>query len=179
MTGAGHVYGEALYSLAREEQLTETVLEELRLLNESFSAEPDFLRLLDNPVLSKEQRCKVLDESFRGKLHAYVLNFLKLLVEKGHIRQFPKCVDSFRDLYYEDNNILPVCATTSVPLTDIQSDRLAEKLAKLTGKQILLSNRIDPKVLGGVCLNYDSKRIDDTVAHRLEDIKNLLVNTVL
>jgi len=100
-------------------------------------------------------------------------------VEKGHIRQYPHCVTSFQDLYYEDNQILPVCATTSVALSQEQSDRLAKKLAGLTGKQILLSNKVDAKVLGGVCLNYDSKRIDDTVAHRLEDIKNLLVNTVL
>jgi len=179
MTGAGRVYGEALYALAKDEQLTETVLEQLRLLQDAFAAEPDYLRLLDNPVLSKDQRCKLLDESFRGNVHAYVLNFLKLLVEKGHIRQYPHCVTSFQDLYYEDNQILPVCATTSVALSQEQSDRLAKKLAGLTGKQILLSNKVDAKVLGGVCLNYDSKRIDDTVAHRLEDIKNLLVNTVL
>ena len=179
MTGAGYVYGEALYSLVREEGLTKSVLEQLQALGESFSQEPDFLRLMDSPNLSKEERCAVLDRCFRGKVHAYVLNFLKLLMGKGHVRQFPQCVSTFRDLYYEENQILPVCATTAVALTGEQSDRLAEKLKGLTGKQILLTNRVDPAILGGVCLDYDGKRLNDTVAHRLDDIKGLLANTVL
>ena len=179
MTGAGYVYGEALYSLAREEGQEKSYLEQLLVLKESVSREPDFLRLMDSPNLSKEERCAILDRCFRGRVHGYVLNFLKLLTEKGHIRQFPQCVTAFQELYYEEHQILPVRATTAVALSQEQSDRLTAKLTGLTGKQVLLTNRVDPAVLGGVCLDYNGKRLSDTLAHRLDEVRALLANTVL
>ena len=86
MTQVGTVYGEALYELCHSEALAETVLEQLTVLGKSFVAEPDFLRLLAAPNLTKEERCRILDDSFRGKVHPYVLNFLKIRAEKGYAR---------------------------------------------------------------------------------------------
>ena len=48
-----------------------------------------------------------------------------------------------------------------------------------TGKQILLHSRVEPGTLGGVRLDYDGRRLDDTVAHRLQNIRDLLKKTVL
>ena len=179
MTGAGYVYGAALYRLAREESLARTVLEELEALEKSFSQEPDFLRLMAGPNLSKEERRAALDRCFRGNVHGYVLNFLKLLMEKGRFRQFPRCVSAFRELYYEECGILPVQATTAVPLTPEQAARLEARVGALTGKKICLTNRVDPAVLGGVRLDYDGKRLDGTVTRRLEGIRSRLADTVL
>ena len=64
-------------------------------------------------------------------------------------------------------------------MTDVQQKRLKEKLEALTGKTVDLHSRIDPSCLGGVRLDYDGKRVDDTVAHRLDAIRTLLKNTVL
>ena len=66
MTQVGSVYGEALYTLALEESLTAQILEELSVLEQAFRAEPDFIRLLCTPNLSVQERCNVLDDSFRG-----------------------------------------------------------------------------------------------------------------
>ena len=49
----------------------------------------------------------------------------------------------------------------------------------MTGKTISLTNRIDPDCLGGIRLDYDGTRMDDTVLHRLESVRKLLKNTVL
>lgn len=179
MTQVGTVYGQALYSLAKEERLSQAILEELKTLSAGFSQEPDFLRLLSAPNLSKEERCQILDSSFRGKIQPYVLNFLKLLTEKGYARHFGECVDAYREQYNQDNDILPVKAVTAVPLSGEQTQRLTDKLAKITGKSIELTNQVDPKCLGGVRLDYDGKRVEDTVAHRLESIRGMLRNTVL
>ena len=179
MTQVGSVYGEALYDLCKSENLTEAVLREITTLEESFSQEPDFLRLLAAPNLGKQERCGILDESFRGKVHPYVLNFLKILTEKGYSRHFSDCCAAYREHYNLDNGILPVSAVTAVPLSGKQSEKLKEKLASVTGKTILLTNRVDPDCLGGVRLDFDGKRLDDTVAHRLESVRTMLNETVL
>lgn len=179
MTAQANVYAQALYDLARDENCADTVLAELTALSESYAAEPDYVRLLSAPNLSKEERCGILDSAFRGKLHPYVLNFMKLLTEKGYMRLFRDCCESFRQTYNRDHGILEVRAVTAVALTDSQRSRLKAKLASVTGKTVCLLERVDPDCLGGVRLDYDGKRLDDTVAHRLADIGALLKNTVL
>ena len=179
MTEVGSVYGESLYELAKDESLGKLIGEQLAVLQQSFRQEPDFIRLLSSPSLTKAERCQILDDSFRGSVHPYLLNFLKILTEKGYMRYFSDCCDSFAALYNQDNGILPVTAVTAVALSGAQAEKLTEKLAKITGKHIELSNRIDPSCLGGVRLDYDGQRLDDTVSHRMDTIRDMLKNTVL
>lgn len=179
MTETGRVYGEALYSLAREENLTNSIQTELSALDTAFRQEPDFVRLLCMPNIPKDERCEILDRSFRGKLQPYVLNVLKLLTESGNMQHFSACCTAFREQYYEDHGILPVQAVTAVPMSEAMQERLIGKLSKLTGKKIQLECRVDPRVMGGIRLDYNGKRLDDTVRHRLEAIGGLLKDTVL
>ena len=179
MTRVGSVYAQALYDLAKEEGLGKKILEEMKVLREVFSQNPDYLRLLSTPNLSKDERISILDEGFKGKIEPYVLNFLKILTEKGYVRKFSDCCDAYRELYNEDNGILPVRAVTAVPMTEAQKAKLTEKLVKITGKTVELNNVIDEKCLGGVRLDYDGKRVDDTVQHRLDAVRSLLKNTML
>ena len=81
MTEAASVYGEALYALAKDENKSDVMLKQLKALDESFAAEPDFLRLLSAPNLSKIERKEILDTCFRGKAEPYLLNFLKILMD--------------------------------------------------------------------------------------------------
>lgn len=179
MTQIGSTYGEALYELSRSENLTEEIKSQIQVLNESFSSEPDFVRLLCSPNLSKQERCKILDDCFRDKVHLYLLNFLKILTEKGYVKQFPDCCDRFAQLYNQDHNIMSVTAVTAVALSAAQRQALTQKLERITGKTILLCNRVNPACLGGVRLDYDGQRLDGTVKNRLDNIRQLLNNTVL
>lgn len=179
MTEVGTIYGGALYDLAAAEALSESILGQLQVLSESFAREPAFLKLLCAHSLSKAERCKIVDDSFGEKVHPYVLNFLKLLTEKGYTRCFADCCKAYRVCYNADHNILPVTAVTAVALNAGQTLRLAGKLEEQTGKTIELTNRIDPDVLGGVRLDFDGKCVDDTLAHRLESVRDLLNNTIL
>ena len=179
MTQVGNVYGTALYTLAQEEQLTEQLLGELTVLSQCFRENPDYIRLLSSPNFSKQERCQILDDSFRGKIHAYVLNFLKILTEKGYMKHFNDCFKTFEDEYNRDNGILPVTAITAIALSEEQAAKLADKLSRATAKQVKLHNLVDPSVLGGVRLDYDGKRLDDTVSHRMDAITYALKGTVL
>ena len=179
MSQVASAYAQALYDLAKEENLTEVILQQMTALQQSFEEEPDFLRLMGAANLSKEERCQILDEAFRGKTEPYVLNFMKILTEKGYMRYFSDCAKAYRDAYNADHGILPVKAVTALPLTQDQIQRLTQKLAKITGKSIDLSCRTDPSILGGVRLDYDGKRVDGTVQSRLDAIGKLLKNTVL
>ncbi len=179
MTEVGSVYGESLYALAKDENLAKLIGEQLTVLQQSVQQEPEFIRLLSSPSLTKAERCQIVDDSFRSCVHPYLLNFLKILTEKGYMRHFSDCCDAYTALYDQDNGILRVNAVTAVALSAQQADKLTQKLSRITGKEVLLRNRIDPAVLGGVRLDYDGRRLDDTVSNRMDAIRDLLNKTVL
>ena len=179
MTQAANTYAQALYDLAKEEELGKSILEELTVLKGVFADTPQYSKLLSAPDIPKQERCGILDEAFRGKVHPYVLNFLKILTEKGYIRSFPDCCDAYRSFYNEDNGILVVKAVSAVKLSEAQIQKLTAKLEATTGKQIDLLCSVDAAVLGGLRLSYDGKQVDGTVKNRMDAIGKLLKNTVL
>lgn len=179
MTEVATTYGQALYDLARDEGLSRQLLSELSALDQSLRGEPGFAQLLSAPNIPKDERIRILDHSLGGKVHPYVLNFLKILTERGYVKHFSGCCQMYRQQYNRDNGIVPVTAYTAVPLSDELRQKLTRKLSAVTGKTIELDCRIDPETLGGVRLDFDGKQVDGTIRRRLEDIRGILKNTVL
>ena len=179
MTEVGKVYGSALYELAKSEELSTRILEEMSALDAGFCQEPGFVKLLSMPNLSKQERCQIVDDSFRGNVHPYLLNFLKILTEEGYASHFHACCQAYSEQYDEDHGTLAVTAKTAVSLSPAQSEKLTAKLSAVTGKTIRLTNQVDPSVLGGVQLDMGNRRLEDTVAGRLDAIAKLLRKTTL
>ena len=71
-----------------------------------FKANPDYLRLLSTPSIPKRERCGLLDEALRDQVHLYVLNFLKILCEKGTLRELSGCARAYRVRYNQAHGIL-------------------------------------------------------------------------
>ena len=176
MTDLAEEYGKGLYDLTEEEHVSEDVLAQLRVLKGLFRDQPDFIRLLCNMSLAKEERTAILDGALRGQVHPYVLNFLKILCERGMLASLPSCCDEYRDSLYEARGILPVTAWTAAPLDEKQTKALTEKLEKTTGKQVLLTCRTDASLLGGVRLSYAGRELDGTVKGRLDKLREILTD---
>ncbi len=175
MTKTAKTYGEALYDLALEENRAEEYLAQVQLVCTLFEENPDYLRLLADPAISKQERCGLLEQCFGGCLAPYVLNFLKILCENGTIREFPGCARAFVLRYNAEHGILEVTAWTAVEMSQPQREALTEKLAQVTGKTIALSCRQDRRLLGGVKLEYDGKMVDGTALGRLRGIQKELL----
>lgn len=174
MTDFAREYGEGLYELAVEEKLAGDMLDQLRVMDASFREQPDFCRLLSNRALGIQERLGILDSALRGQVTPYLLNFLKLLCERGLMQEFSGCVAVFAEHYNQDNNIAVATVTTSAPLSEDQRARLIDKLKAMTGRGIALNEKVDQKVMGGVLLEMDGKRWDNTVRNRLDNIRRML-----
>lgn len=166
-------YGDALYSLAAEENCSDQVLDGLSLAVTAFQENPGYLTLVQNPALPKEERLDLLDKAFMG-VHPYVLHFLKLLCERSALTLTFGALEQFKALLYQERGILPVEVISAVPLTAEQQEALKDKLSAKTGKTILLENRLDPSLLGGIKLRYEGKELDGTAAGKLSALRRAL-----
>ena len=179
MTQTAKNYGDALYELCRDEGLTETVLPQIKAVCRLTEQEPEYIRLLCAPNVPMSERLQLLDEAFRGKVHSYVLSFLKLLCERGHVRELSACVDRFRARYNDERGILEAVAVTAKALRPEQREKLTQRLGALTGKTVDLRNRVDPAVLGGIRLEFAGVELDGTVRQRLDGLRKTLSDIVL
>jgi F-type H+-transporting ATPase subunit delta len=167
-------YGEGLYALCEEERIEQQVLDELLSLRAAFDENPDFLRLLSNLSISKEERVSIADQALRGQIHQYVLNFIKILVERGAAYAFRECTQVYEGCFNQSRRIVEADVTTARPLTHEQRSRLLDKLRAMTGKEVALHEQVDEGVLGGVLLQMDGKRYDNTLRQRLNDIRQAI-----
>ncbi len=179
MTKLEQVYGGSLYALAKEENLEQGILEEIRQISEIFKENPDYVRFLSTLSISKDDRCKALDEAFGGRVQPYVLNFMKLLCENGYMSQFHGCVKEYVRLYNLEHDIVEVCAVTAVPLKAELQKALHEKLQKVLGKTVELQCRVDETCMGGVRLELPDRRLDGTVKHRLDKLADALLGAAV
>lgn len=174
MRETGIVYGNSLYALAAEEGVDGEIKEQLNAIYEIYSQNTDFFSALDAPQLPKEEKLKTADEVFAG-CHSYVINTIKLLIESRKLSAFGYLVKAYANAYNKARNIAAVTAITAVPLDERSEEALKAKLKKQLGKEIILTKKVDPSILGGVVIRTDGIQIDGGVKRRLEDIKKEIV----
>lgn len=179
MTKTAKIYGDSLYDLAAEEKLTEEILPQMEQVMALFKENPDYLTLLSEPSIPKTERVGLLDKAFEGQLTLYLLNFLKLLCECGMLREFRDCCKEFQARYYEDHNIAQAVVITAVALTEAQAQALKEKLEKISGKTVLLTQKTDSQVIGGIRVELEGKQLDGTVQERLSGIRKKVTEIIV
>ncbi|MBE5786050.1 MAG: ATP synthase F1 subunit delta [Clostridiales bacterium] len=175
MTEQAREYGQGMYALAKEENIASHILAQMQTLIGCFQEQKEFLRLLSNMALPKAERLAILDSAMAGQVHPYLLNFLKILLERNLLMEYQGCVSAFRELYHQDEGIVVAHVTTGAPLSQEQRQRIEEKLKAMTGRQVELSEKVDPAVLGGVLLEMDGKRYDNTLKGRLHAIHQAMI----
>lgn len=171
-------YGKALFELAQENKNEAQVRQELLLVQQVLRDNPEYITLMDTPAVGSQEKCELLRSAF-GTFDAMLQNFLSILCDKRSFYRFHACADAFYTAFDEANNILRATAITALEMSQAQKDALCRKLAELTGKNIELTNCIDPSVLGGVTLRYAGVQIDDSIKTRLETLRRSLTETIV
>ena len=171
-------YGKALFMLSEENGSTERVLEDIQAVCEILTQNPDYVKLLDTPAVIKAEKLALIDQAF-AEIDEHVRNLLKILCERRMSATFSDVKKTFCACYDRSRGIEHVEAVTAVAMSEKQLAAMREKLAALTGKTIVITNKISPEILGGVKLRYEGKQLDDSVKTRLEKFEAGLKNTVI
>ena len=174
MTSTARLYGGSLYELAAGEGLADVLLEQIGEVRKIFRQNPDYVRLLAEPSIPKKERTELIEAAFGSQAERYLLNFLKLLCERGILNEYAGCCDEFVRRYNADHNIAEAVVTSAVKLSGEQMSALQKKLEQLTGKQIRLTQITDASVLGGLRVELEGRQLDGTVKGRLSGISRKL-----
>ena len=177
MTDA-YEYGKALFLITEEDGISDKVIADIRLADRVLKLNPDYIKLLNSPAVSKEERVGLIDSALGG-LDEKLVNLIKILVERRSVNLFGSVCDAYYALYDESRGILRVNAITAIPLTEAQSESLSKKLGASLSKTVVINNTVDPSILGGIKLRYSGVQIDGSIKTRLDNFEAALKNTVI
>lgn len=167
-------YVKALFELAEEEQMLETVFRDLMNLREQLQTIPDLQPFLSQASIEWTHRQVVLDEIAQA-YHPIVKQALAVIGENHRMAELSIILDECEAHYNELKGILSAQVTTVIPLTETQKEQLIQKLKiQFDGQQILLEEKIDPNILGGVVVQLGNRVLDGSIKTQLEKIKQEL-----
>lgn len=179
MTAAARLYGDSLYELAGEENLTDTILEEMLEIRTIFKENPDYLHLLGEPSIPKKERTELVEQAFGNSANRYLVNYIKLLCERNLLMEYAGSCEEFVRRYNADHDIAQAVVTSAVALSPEQLKALQEKLEHMSGKKISLEQRLDASVVAGLKVELEGKLLDGTVQGRLSELSRKMKETVL
>ena len=179
MTATARLYGGSLYELAAEEGLTEVLMEQTCQIRQIFRENPDYLKLLAEPSIPKQERTGLIDAAFGTQAERYLLNFIKLLCERGILNEYSGCCEEFTRRYNVDHNIAEASVTSAVTLSEAQMAALKEKLEMMSGKTVHLVQIRDASVIGGLRVELEGRQLDGTVQSRLSGLSRRMNEVVI
>lgn len=171
-TAAARRYAKAVFELAEQEGQVDAWGRRLAAVRESMS-DPLVAEVLTNPTIATEERMALISAA----PHVFdpeTTNLAKLLIESSRVRDIGEIEQEFQRLADEAAGRVRATVTTAVELTAKDRDRVEDELSKRLGKEIRMELVVDPRILGGLKLQYGDRLVDASVSTRLQQLRRRL-----
>ncbi len=169
-------YARALFLQAQENKLIDTIEKDLGVVKEIIEKSKDFSAVMLSPVIPSAEKKKIFTEIFEKKLHPLSLNFLYLLLNKGREKFILDTIWNFSRFIDDYRGIVRGQLFSAHPLNPNQLEELKKKLDRITGKNVQLSQQIDPSLIGGFVVKLDDTIIDSSIRNQLVKMKNVMIS---
>jgi len=151
-------YAKALLGYARDEGVAEKVYTLSDRVLQCFAQNPTLSAALEDPLLSSEEKLKLLStiaSGDGGKEGVVMLRYFSLMIEKRREAYLASSLRSYMDLYRKSEGIVVVKIITAVPLEKEMEDKILSRVSSMLGKRIELQKSVDPSIEGGFIFDID------------------------
>lgn len=171
-------YARALFSLGSEEQLVERLEADLERLQQTVAGAGEEARaILSNPTFTVAERQSVLGVLLPGlDLHPISIRFARLLLDKGRFEHLADIRLSYQEMADTAANRLRAEVIASGEMGEHVRLAVAAKLSEATGKQVIVTVRVDESLLGGIIARVGSRVFDASLKTRIENIQRSLLD---
>jgi F-type H+-transporting ATPase subunit delta len=174
-TAAAKRYARAVFEMARQDGDVEEWARRLAAIRELFG-DTKVAAVLANPTIATEQREALITEPPRI-LDDEATNLARLLIESGRIHEAAAIEEEFQRLADDAAGRVRATVTTAIELGRDDRDRVARELSRRLDKEVRLSVVVDPRIIGGLKLQYGDRVVDASVATRLQQLRRRLAAT--
>ena len=165
-------YASALYDLATEMNQLKVVEQALKSLQALLDESEDMRRLVRSPVFSADEQSNALQAVMaKAGVEGLAVNFVKLITRNRRLFVLPEMISDFQKLAANGRGEMQAEITSAMPLTDAQTQLLKDTLRTSVGKDVAITPRVDPGLLGGLIVKIGSRMIDSSIRTKLNNLK--------
>ncbi|MFI5261987.1 MAG: F0F1 ATP synthase subunit delta [Candidatus Limnocylindrales bacterium] len=141
--------------------------------------EPRIAAVLADRGLAVESRAALVRAVLATRVRRPVQNLVLLLLRRGRPELLPDVATDFARLDDQRDGVVNAVATSAVALEPAEVSALTTRLEQLAGGRVVLTQAVDPGLLGGLQVQLGDRLIDGSVRGRLERLRHRLASGAL
>ena len=174
-SGTARRYARALLDVALEKKQAEPLRAELDAIVGVLGGHRDLEALLQNPAVSAERKRKLVAAvAAQAKLSDLSTRLLTLLGERDRLAALPAIARAYAKLWNAHRGVVAAEAVSATPLDETQARAVAKALGGVTGREVDLTTRVDPALVGGMLVKMEGRTYDGSVRARLASLRRRL-----
>ncbi|MET7254193.1 ATP synthase F1 subunit delta [Dyadobacter jiangsuensis] len=169
-------YAKSLIELAKEQNVLDTVYQDMLLFKETADQNRGLMLALKSPVVRHEKKSGILKGLFKERVSPVSFAIFDIITKKNREAILDEIAVEFIKAYNVYKGIEKATVVTPTPLTDELRKQFTDIVAKATGKTVQLAEKVDNALIGGYVLTVGDRQIDASLRSRLNELKLQLVN---
>ena len=167
-------YARALLKSATDAKLEDTVYQEMMTVAKSYVDVPQLRQTIDNPMLSKEKKEALLVTAAGANPSALTRTFISLVLNEDRENVMQFMANSYVTLYRKQKNVIRGKLTTAARVSAQTEQKMRQMVESKTHGTVEFETEVDPDIIGGFILEYDTFRMDASVRSKLNNILQTL-----
>ena len=165
-------YASALYDLAAEKKLVDSVLGDLSNLKNILKDNKELSLVVKSPLITSNDKLNIF-ESLLKKINANELTstFLKVIEKNKRFSNLASIITQFMNINSQKRGDVLADITSADELNDDQKNNITNQLKSILGDKLLLSFDVDKNIMGGLIVKVGSKMIDTSLANKINKLK--------
>jgi F-type H+-transporting ATPase subunit delta len=163
-------YARALLKSATEAKIEDAVYTEMQQLAKSYVEVPQLRFTIDNPMLSKDKKEALLLTAVGEKPSDLTKTFIKLVLKEDRERVMQFIANSYVTLYRQQKNVIRGRLITAAAVSPATEQKMRQMVEGKTNGTVEFESEVDPDIIGGFILEYDTYRLDASVKTKLNSI---------
>lgn len=169
---AARPYARAVFELASEEGKLQQWQDNL-MVAADVALNEDMQAVFDQPAMLADQKADIflsVMTASAAEPGEHFSNLVKLLAEKGRLPALPTIAVAYEELKQQAEGQVEVQVRSAQPLTDAQSQKIADSLKNKLGKDVSISVEIDESLIAGAVISAGDMVIDGSAKGRMEKL---------
>ena len=168
-------YARALLKSATDAKIEDGVYQQMQLLAKIYVEVPQLRQTIDNPMLSKDKKEMLLVTAAGGEQASPLTKaFIALVLKEDRENMIQFMANSYVTLYRKQKNVIRGKLTTAVAVAPATEQKMRRMVESRTQGIVEFETEVNPDIIGGFILEYDTFRMDASVKSKLNSILNTL-----
>ena len=165
-------YASALYDLASEKKVVDSVLENLQNLKKIIDNNKELTLLTKSPLILSNDKLEVLIKLTSSlNLNELSITFLKVVSNNKRFASLTSIISQFININDNKRGNVLADVTSADEISEEQRVNIKDQLRTILGDKLSLNFKVDKKIIGGLIIKVGSKMIDTSLANKINKLK--------